>query len=148
MRNTHPHTPCFFRSGIPVSSTISADEQDRNYNLDNNPRVGCLNTFNKTEKENEVKETKQIKITDFVDSENMVVRMMKKPELQNFLKMIRGVNKEVKKERGGSPFILRKDDMGYSVFAKKNGKTIRVVNALAFRLFYSVRMDSKLFNQV
>jgi hypothetical protein len=137
---------------MTASSAISADMQDTNYSLGDNPRVGCLNTLNKTEKETKVKETKQIKkpfdLSKAVDSENMVVRMMKKPELQNFLKMIRQVNKEVKEQRGGFPFHLKKNDMGYDVYTKKNGTVIRVVSALVFRHFYTVRMDSKLFNQV
>jgi hypothetical protein len=36
---------------MTASSAISADMQDTNYSLGNNPRVGCLNTLNETEKE-------------------------------------------------------------------------------------------------
>jgi hypothetical protein len=37
---------------MTASSAISADMQDTNYSLGDNPRVGCLNTLNETEKEN------------------------------------------------------------------------------------------------
>jgi hypothetical protein len=70
MRNTPTHAPGLLSTGIPASSAISADEQDRNYSLDSNPRVGCLNTLNKTEKETKMTSIKQIKITDFEDLPN------------------------------------------------------------------------------
>ena len=53
MRNTPTQTPGFLSTGIPVTSAISADMQDVNYSLGNNPRVGCLNNLNETEKETE-----------------------------------------------------------------------------------------------
>ena len=60
MRNTPTHAPGFLRSGILASSAISADEQGRNYDLDSNPRVGCLNNLNETEKETEMNIIKTI----------------------------------------------------------------------------------------
>lgn len=65
MRNTPTHAPGLLSTGIPASSAISADEQDRNYSLDSNPRVGCLNTLNKTEKETKMFEV-EIKIPMYV----------------------------------------------------------------------------------
>ena len=154
MRNSPTKQPGFFESPARLSSAISADREIGTLNYGRKSKLfkqitaGVASRETTIEKESEMTLIKQIKITDFVDSENMVVRMMKKPELQNFLKMIRGFNKEAKKERGGTLFHLRKNDMGYEVFAKHSGKVIRIVDALAFRHFYTVRMDSKLFNKV
>ena len=61
MRNTPTQTPGFLSTGIPVTSAISADMQDVNYSLGNNPRVGCLNNLNETEKETEMKLQDKIK---------------------------------------------------------------------------------------
>ena len=83
---------------------------------------------------------------DFTDSENMIVRMLAKRELQKMLSSLRKANKEL----GGTMFKIIKEKMGYSVLCKpKNSDVrVRVLNALNFRSCYSVRLDKNLFNEV
>ena len=82
---------------------------------------------------------------DFTDSENMIVRMLAKRELQKMLSSLRKANKEL----GGTMFKIIKEKMGYSVLCKpKNSDVrVRVLSAFNFRGCYSVRLDKNLFNE-
>tara|TARA_B100001939_G_scaffold230414_1_gene198495 strand:- start:138 stop:401 length:264 start_codon:yes stop_codon:yes gene_type:complete len=79
---------------------------------------------------------------DYKDSDNMTVKMLPKPEVQKMLKELRRANKEA----GKTIFAIFKEDMGYSVLAHypKRG-IVRVLNALRFSRYYSVRIDRNLF---
>lgn len=79
---------------------------------------------------------------NYKDSDNMTVKMVLKPEMQKMLKEIRRANKEA----GHNIFFIFKENMGYSVLAHHpNREVVRVLNALRFSRYYSVRIDRNLF---
>ena len=85
---------------------------------------------------------KHLRDIDFIDSDNMTIKILPKPEVQKMLKEFRRANKEA----GKTIFAIFKEDMGYSVLAyNPNGNIVRVLNALNFNRGYTVRIDRNLF---